>query len=40
VLRNRGLSVAASDRASGADYRIDGPDDVGILLTILAERSA
>jgi alpha,alpha-trehalase len=40
VLRNRGLSVAASDRASGADHRIDGPDDVGILLTMLAERSA
>ena len=39
VLRNRGLSVAASERVRGADYKIDGPDDVGILIAMLAERS-
>jgi trehalose-phosphatase len=38
TLRNRGLSIAASDRVSGADHRIEGPDDVGRLLALLAER--
>lgn len=40
VLRNRGLSIAASDRVSGADFKIDGPDDVGQLLATLAEPSS
>ena len=39
ALRNHGLSIAASDRVKGADYRIDGPDDVGRLIAMLAERS-
>ena len=36
TLQNRGLSIAASDRVRGADYRIEGPDDVGRLLAKLA----
>ena len=36
TLRNRGLSIAASTRVSGADFSIEGPDDVGRLLARLA----
>jgi trehalose-phosphatase len=36
TLKNRGLSIAASDRVTGADFRVEGPDDVGRLLAKLA----
>lgn len=37
ALRGRGVSIAVSPRASGADLTMDGPEDVEALLRLLAD---
>lgn len=40
AVRGRGLAIAASERASGADFRLDGPGEVEDLLRAVKEQLA